>query len=167
MKQSSTQVHQYPGFLIRRLQQVSNSIFLARLRKAGITPLQYTILRIVQNNPGSDQISVAKTSVLDASTTTDVIRRLEVKRLIRRQAGKTDRRTKTVYLTSAGNRTLALAAVNVHAAQTELLAPLSQGQRKTLLQMIGLLLDKHEVSRNGGSASGPWRRSDSRPATSS
>ena len=39
-------IAQNPGFLFRRMQQVSVSLFLDRLREFDITPLQYTILRI-------------------------------------------------------------------------------------------------------------------------
>ncbi len=145
-----------PGFLFRRLQQVSVSLFLERLRQFGITPLQYTILRIIEAQPGIDQISVASQAVLDTSTVKDIVARLEAKKLIERRIGKHDRRSRAVSLTHAGCQLLVTIEPYVRRTQKELLAPLSERQQSMLLRTIRTLLVAHEDAV--AQTTKPWRR---------
>lgn len=148
----------YPGFLIRRLQQVSVSLFLNRLRAFGITPLQYTILQIVKGQPGIDQISVASQAVLDASTVKDIVARLESKGLVVRSTGQRDRRTRAVSLTRAGADLLAACEPEVRATRKALLAPLNAEERETLLQLLNRVLSAHEGDEESPQLAAPWRR---------
>lgn len=146
-----------PGFLIRRLQQISASIFLSRLRQFRLTPIQYTILRVVESRSGIDQRSVATLAALDASTTTDVLARLAARKLVKRSPGKIDRRTRVVELTAAGRQLLQTVRPFVRAAQGDLLQPLSAARRKTLLAAIIEVLEAHQATETAG-GKGPWRR---------
>lgn len=148
-----------PGFLFRRMQQVSVSLFLNRLREFGITPLQYTILRIIRAQPGIDQISVASRAILDASTVKDIVARLEARGLVERRTGKLDRRTRSVSLTRAGDRLLAAVEPEVRRARRELLAPLSRQEQATLLRLLRSLLAAHEQLPPDPDTAIPWRRS--------
>jgi DNA-binding MarR family transcriptional regulator len=148
-----------PGFLFRRMQQVSVSLFLDRLREFDITPLQYTILRIIREQPGIDQISVASRAVLDASTVKDIVARLESKGLLKRKTGEQDRRTRSMSLTRAGDKLLAAVEQEVRQAQKELLAPLSRRDQSTLMRLLRTLLAAHEEPPAKPDAVTPWRRS--------
>lgn len=148
-----------PGFLFRRMQQVSVSLFLDRLRRFGITPLQYTVLRIIRAQPGIEQIAVASRAILDASTVKDIVARLEIRGLVERRTGKRDRRTRSVLLTRTGDRLLAAVEPEVHRAQKELLAPLSRQEQATLLRLLRTLLAAHEGPPADADAATPWRRS--------
>lgn len=148
----------YPGFLFRRMQQVSVSLFLNRLRAHGITPLQYTILRIVEGQPGIDQISVAAQAVLDASTVKDIVARLESKGLVVRSTGARDRRTRSVTLTPIGADILTRCESEVRRARKDLLAPLDPKEREDLLRLLNALLTAHEGDAAEDDSSTPWRR---------
>ena len=148
-----------PGFLFRRMQQISVSLFLNRLREFGITPLQYTILRIIRAQPGIEQISVASRAILDASTVKDIVARLEAKGLVERRTGEQDRRTRSVSLTRAGDKLLAAVEPEVRRAQKELLAALSRREQATLLRLLRTLLAANEEPPSKPDASTPWRRS--------
>ena len=147
-----------PGFLIRRLQQLSASIFMSRLRAFRLTPLQYTILRVVEEHAGVDQRTVATLAALDTSTTTDVLRRLAGRRLLSRIPGRTDRRTRIVRLTRTGQRLLDTVRPIVSEARHELLAPLSPARQKALIAALLDLLDAHERDTGQGASGGPWKR---------
>ena len=95
-----------PGFMIRRLQQVAISLFHETLETAEITPVQYTILQILAQNRQLDQTAIAALAYLDASTTGDVLRRLEKRGLVCRTVKETDRRSKAVDITEDGNSLL-------------------------------------------------------------
>ena len=96
------ELHQRPGFLIRRAQQIAVALFLEETGPLGITNTQYGILLVLKNRPGIDQISVAKLLGLDRSTTGMVLGKLETAGLIGRQVEKDDRRRRTLALTPAG-----------------------------------------------------------------
>jgi DNA-binding MarR family transcriptional regulator len=147
-----------PGFLIRRLQQVAVSIFIESLREFGVTPLQYTMLRVVRQNPGIDQARLASRAVLDTSTVMDVLRRLEARNLLCRKVGKEDRRTRTIKLTKRGVDLLDKAEPHVSSSRANLLAPLSKEERGQLLTIIGKLLKAHETNSHRVGAGKPWRR---------
>ena len=63
------ELHERPGFLIRRAQQIAVALFLEETGALGITNTQYGILLVLKNRPGIDQISVARLLGLDRSTT--------------------------------------------------------------------------------------------------
>lgn len=149
------------GFLVRRLQQISVSIFIDSLRAFGITPMQYTVLRIVQANPGIDQISVAKLAVLDTSTATDVIIRLTQKGLLTRSPSETDRRIRELRMTEAGDQLLADSKASVSRARQLLLAPIPPADRKQFLHHLQKLVDGHNAVAGGDEK--PWKRGK-RPA---
>jgi len=151
-----------PGFLIRRLQQVSVSIFLEHLRPLDITPLQNTILMVLEHEDGLDQITIATRAVIDPSTVKDVLTRLEGKGLLTREYGAIDRRTRLIVLTDAGREILARASVEARRASELLLAPLAPAERKSLLQMVDRIVTAHEEPVTPG-ASTPWRRSRATP----
>lgn len=163
----TTPNRRYPGFLIRRLQQVSVSLFLHHLRPVALTPLQFTLLRLAADHAGTDQISLAVQAMLDPSTVKDVVNRLEARGLLTRQTGARDRRTRSVTLTAQGAQLLAAAKPQVSRAQKELLAPLGRADQARLLDLMARLLAAHEGPADGATAKTPWRRAAaSRPPSS-
>lgn len=148
----------YPGFLFRRMQQVSVSLFLDCLREYGITPLQYTILRNIHADPGIDQNTVAARARLDASTVKDIIARLEQRGLAERQTDPSDRRKRALRLTREGVRTLAEVEPAVRRSQRALLAPLSQRDQDTILNLLTCLLQAHETGSAESVVPAPWKR---------
>ena len=147
-----------PGFLVRRLQQVSLAIFHDHLKPLAITPLQNTVLLVLQNEEGIDQVTVAARARTDTSTVKDVVTRLEGKGLLRRELGVEDRRTRQIFLTEEGREVLAQAAQEARRASQVLLSPLCAAERALFLDLIDRVVTAHE-DKNLTSADGPWKRS--------
>ena len=147
-----------PGFLFRRLQQESVSLFLERLRPFDITPLQYTILRVIEAQPGIDQVTIAVQTVLDTSTVKDIVARLEMKKLVERRADQRDRRSRAAFLTPAGAKLLVTVEPYVKRARKELLAPLSLRQQATMLSAVRALLAARQNPASAPKTAKPWRR---------
>lgn len=145
-----------PGFLIRRLQQVATSIFVQTLLDFGLTPLQYTILTIVRTSPGVDQVTIAANSVLDASTVTNVLMRLEERGLVTRETRLDDRRKRVVRMTAAGSRLLNAVQPSIELSRRKLMAPLTPVEAKVLVGLVEKLLEGHEDKHAAGVE--PWRR---------
>jgi DNA-binding MarR family transcriptional regulator len=137
-----------PGHLIRRLQQISFAIFISEARAFGVTPVQYAAIFAISNQPGIDQTALCHAIAFDRSTIGDVVTRLERKKLIRRQNGPLDRRTKSLYVTPLGRRLLRDIAPAVAAAQRLILAPLADKDRDAFMRMLRtLVLGNNERSR--------------------
>lgn len=149
---------QSPGFLIRRLQQVSVALFIRSLKEFDLTPLQYTILSIIKREKNIDQISIARQSILDTSTVRDIVERLEDKGLIQRTVGERDRRTRNASITKAGEQTLEAASPNIRITQSELLSPLTAKEARTFISLLEKMVSTHEASSKFERVKDIWRR---------
>jgi len=129
-------IHEKPGHLIRRLQQIAVALFMSETSDFEITPVQYAALLAVSLHPGIDQTALVNLIAFDRSTIGDVVTRLATKKLIRRMKGEDDGRTKVLHVTNAGEKLLAEIEPAVRAAQRQILAPLSAKERALFMQML-------------------------------
>ena len=74
----SVELHDQPGHLIRRAHQIAVGLFNEAMGRE-VTPVQYAVLRALQDKPGIDQVTLAQEIALDTSSTADVAVRLEAK----------------------------------------------------------------------------------------
>lgn len=145
---SLTSLWERPGYLIRRLHQIHVAIFLDECSDYGITPVQYAVMTALLNSPGADQVTLARDAGIDRTNVADVLARLAQRGLVKREAGKQDRRMRIANLTKEGDR---VARDMEHAslsAQAKLMAPLSAEKREQLMSLMGELVDaNNEFSR--------------------
>jgi DNA-binding MarR family transcriptional regulator len=130
------ELYRRPGFLIRRAHQTAVSIFLEETGALGITNRQYGILLVLKHRPGIDQITVAKLLGLDRSTTGMVLATLEKAGFIGRVVGARDRRTRSLQLTTAGERMLRQLAAPARRAQARVLSAFTSTERETFLDLL-------------------------------
>ena len=134
-------------------------LFLEQLGQHGVTPIQFTVLRLLDAAADIDQVTIAKRAALDPSTVTDVISRMEQKGLVERAPASTDRRKRIVRLTNEGKDVLELARPLAARAREILFSPLDPVQQKTLLDLISIVVDHQSADiLGGGRASKPWSR---------
>lgn len=145
---SLTSLWERPGYLIRRLHQIHVAIFLDECADYGITPVQYAVMTALLNNPGADQVTIARDAGIDRTNVADVLARLAQRGLVKREAGKQDKRMRVATLTTDGDR---IAREMEHAslsAQARLMAPLSPEKRDQLMALMGEMVDaNNEFSR--------------------
>jgi DNA-binding MarR family transcriptional regulator len=146
-----------PGFMIRRLQQVSVSFFHDELRPLSLTPLQTTVLRALGKENGLDQVSLASKAVVDASTIKDVVHRLEQNKAVKRKQSSVDKRMKIVELTETGRKLLRDSVPLANIAADKLLAPLTERERQQLLKIIAKIVTAHDPEAASGGRT-TWRR---------
>lgn len=125
-----------PGHLARRVQQLAVALFVEEVGEIGLTPVQYSALQTVCNQPGIDQKTLAATIAYDTSTIAGVIDRLEARGLLARQVSPTDRRAKLLTPTAEGIQTLAAVVPRMLRAQDRLLEPLAAADRKEFMRMM-------------------------------
>jgi DNA-binding MarR family transcriptional regulator len=124
-------IYTMPGHLIRRLQQISVSIFAEGMKAEGIdlTSPQFAALTILEENPGIDQATLAGMIALDRPTIGGVVERLAGKGLVERRTSETDRRAKQLNLTSAGKDMVKRMRPLVVASQAKILDGLSDDEK--------------------------------------
>ncbi len=139
-----------PGHLVRRLQQVSVSLFAQRMEAAGVdlTSVQYAALKAIQSHPMIDQATLAGAIAYDRTTIGGVIDRLESKGLVRRELSPSDRRVRQLVLEAAGERLIGHLQTYVQDVQVALLAPLSEDERQSFMRLLQKLTrENNEHSR--------------------
>jgi DNA-binding MarR family transcriptional regulator len=140
MTKDDRRIYEKPGHLIRRLQQISLALFMDEAKKFEITPVQYSAILAIDNHPGVDQTALCNIIAFDRSTIGDVVTRLERKKLIRRTPGANDRRTKLLYITSAGRKLIDDIEPAVQSTQRRILEPLTTNERAVLMRMLKKLV---------------------------
>lgn len=130
------ELYRRPGFMIRRMQQISVSVFIEETGKLKVTNRQWGILFLLSHRPGIDQTSVANLLGLDRSTTAMVVKKLEDDRLVVRSMDARDRRRHSLELTGSGKRLLAQLAKPARRAQKRLLSVFTPRERTLFLQLL-------------------------------
>jgi len=122
-----------PGHLIRRAQQISVSMFFDAVGR-DVTPVQYALLRMLQERPGIDQVTLAREVALDTSTTADIAARLEAKGWIVRRL--LARRQRSLELTDEGRAVLARLVPGIHALNQAMLGALAPAERQQFMRLL-------------------------------
>ena len=123
-----------PGHLIRRAHQIAVSVFYETLGRE-VTPVQYAVLRTLQDKPGIDQVTLAQQVALDTSSTADIAVRLEGKGWITRKM--LARGQRELRLTPEGEELLARMVPGMQEMQNALLGMLTEQERHDFLQLLG------------------------------
>ncbi|MCK8784505.1 MarR family winged helix-turn-helix transcriptional regulator [Roseomonas sp. NAR14] len=130
-----------PGYLVRRLHQLSVSVFLEEMADLALTPVQFGALSVIANRPGVDQAAIAAELGIDRANAGDVLARLEANGLAERRVSRQDRRYREVFLTEAGQDLARRGAARLARIQDRFLRPLDAAQRATFLHLVQLLID--------------------------
>lgn len=145
-----------PGHLIRRAHQVAVASFHDHLGRQ-VTPVQYAMMRVLQDKPGIDQATLAQEVALDTSTTADIAVRLETKGWISRAV--LSRGQRSLALTEEGERLLGTLVHGMHAMHTTLLNGLDEAERAELMRLLRKFVqpDSQQRSAQGRRQTGPGR----------
>lgn len=133
-----SEFHEMPGHLIRRLHQISTSLFSEEMERCGydLTPIQFAALASIEEKPGLDQASLAGSIACDRVTTGGVVDRLEHKKLINRKVSEQDRRARNLYITEDGTRFLKKVRPVVRDLQNNILVGLDASEKEQLLKLL-------------------------------
>lgn len=129
----SIDLYDQPGHLIRRAHQISVSMFHDLLGRE-VTPVQYSVLRMLHELPGLDQVTLAQRVGLDTSTTADIAVRLEAKGWIVREV--LPRRQRRLLLTPEGEKLLVELIPAVNALSHGLLDGMGEEDAQQLLRLL-------------------------------
>jgi MarR family transcriptional regulator, temperature-dependent positive regulator of motility len=132
---SRSEVYDEPGHLIRRAQQIAVSMFHSAMGH-GVTPIQYCVLRVLQNHPGIDQVTLARFCALDTSTAADLAVRLEERGLVRRMMPMKSKRFRLLHLTSEGDALVKKLVPSSRILARRLLRGLDKDEQQVFMQLL-------------------------------
>jgi DNA-binding MarR family transcriptional regulator len=126
----------FPGYLLARLGEATSRQFRERLEPEGLHPRQFGVMTLVAAHPGLSQQQLHALTAIDTSSMVALIDDLEARGLAERRLLPDDRRVRSIFLTSEGERTLErlrkLAAVQV----SSFFAPLDADERRELYRLL-------------------------------
>lgn len=129
-----------PGYLIRRLQQISVAIFLEATAGSNVTPVQYATLIVVHEYPDSDIKRLTNLIAIDRSVLGMVIDRFDKAGLVARRVDPNDRRSRTVRISSAGERKLDELAPKVQKADARIIHDLAPDEWEQFVKYLTQLV---------------------------
>jgi len=151
------EVYDEPGHLIRRAQQIAVSMFHSTMG-SGVTPIQYCVLRVLQEHPGIDQVTLAKFCALDTSTAADLAVRLEERGLVRRMMPMRSKRFRLLHLTAEGTELLQKLVPRSTVLASRVLRELNREEQKVFMHLL-----KKFVHLNNDESRAPLDRGFARP----
>jgi DNA-binding MarR family transcriptional regulator len=137
-KLSLGQLDHHLGYVLRRLQIWVFQDFIQTLRTMKVRPAQYSVLLIIEANPGRSQAAIGHTLGIERARLARLLHELERRKWISRRASGSDARSHCLHLTAEGE--MALAKIKSLAEQHEArLADLVGPKRH--MQLMDLLRD--------------------------
>jgi DNA-binding MarR family transcriptional regulator len=94
------------GYFVRRFQLWIFQDFIRTLASVDIRPAQFSILALVEANPGRSQAEIGETLGIERARVVRLIDELQRRDLVQRVASTRDRRSHTLFLTPAGAKAL-------------------------------------------------------------
>lgn len=124
------------GHLLRRAHQRNTQIFLEVFEEAGLTPTQWAALAMLAEEGAASQNALGRMTAMDPATIQGVIRRLEERGLISREADPDDKRRTVLRLSDAGDMVVREQLAAATAVSEKHLAPLSAEERARFLDLL-------------------------------
>jgi DNA-binding MarR family transcriptional regulator len=139
---------QYAGFLVRRMWQIHVAMFLQETSGSGMTPLQFSILLVLEESPDLEQFALAFRVGLDRSNLSEIVSRMTRAGLLTCGPSERDRRSKVARLTKRGLQVLHRFRKKVDRSHARLLEDLSPTERDEFLRMMTNVVEKkNELGR--------------------
>ena len=128
-----------PGYLGYQIRQAQAAVFrnlMASIADLEVTPGEYSLLTMLDENPGISQVDLVAVYHLDKSTLSLAVGRLVKRGLVRRTRSRDDERYYALWLEQPGRALLQRVRARVEAQERTMDAELRRGERKLLLDML-------------------------------
>jgi DNA-binding MarR family transcriptional regulator len=137
--------------LVRRLQQICQSMIAEAVADAGLVQLEYALLVFVDDIPGISQQTLSEALGIDRNNVSLIVDKLEARGLLKRSVNGADRRAREVYITPQGKKLWQRCRLKVLAANNGIVACLKAGEQKLFLDMLVRVVNANKVhARPGG-----------------
>ncbi len=127
------------GYGLRRAYLPIAKDFAETLADLDLGPVQFTILALIEANPGSSQNAIAQAIAVKRPNFVALIDGLEARGLAERRPSPVDRRTHALHLTDAGVQLMAEARPRILAHEAKFRAVMRLDELALLLDLLGRL----------------------------
>ncbi len=124
------------GFHLRRAQSVVFDKFMQSVKPEKVSPVQFGVLILIEENPGLNQSGLAGALGIERSTMVAVINVLEDRGLVRRKESTADRRSYVLSLSKRGKDLLGAVKTKVRRHERQITAALGDGEKQLLLDLL-------------------------------
>lgn len=130
-----------PIWLLKRAWMRAHEEIRRQLAGAGLAHQHYAVLATLAEFGPCAQAEIARRIGVDRSDMVELLNRLQAEGWVHREPDPADRRRNSVSLTAPGRAALRRFDKLAEAAGDELLAPLSEADRETLLDLLTRMMD--------------------------
>jgi DNA-binding MarR family transcriptional regulator len=138
------QLSQHLGYFVRRLQITIFKDFIRELAAMRLRPAQYSVLLLIEANPGSSQAAIGRALGIERARLARLLHDLEERRWIERRSASSDGRSHALFLSRDGVNAVARSkklAARHEANMTELLGAKRKDALLQLLSSAGTRLN--------------------------
>jgi DNA-binding MarR family transcriptional regulator len=101
------QLERHLGYFLRRLQVWAFQDFIATLKQMDVRPAQYSVLLLIESNPGRSQSAIGRALNVERARLARLLHDLEDRNWIVRRTSGRDARSHALVLTADGEKALA------------------------------------------------------------
>lgn len=123
----------------------SNRELTKKLPQAGLLPGQPKILEFLLTHDGCSQKDISEGCILDKSTVTSLLKRMEAAALISKKPDASDQRSSLIYLTDLGKQKALWVQQTLYSIDEAELSELSQEERQQLMQILAKIIQKQKM----------------------
>jgi MarR family transcriptional regulator, lower aerobic nicotinate degradation pathway regulator len=143
-------IRRVPVALARRFAQICTAVVAETLDGEELTPLEYAVLAILNDDPDIDQSSLAARIGVDRNTSSVLVAQLEKRALIERRVNGADRRAWLLRLAKRGEEVHERIRPAMRADQRRLLDALAPAERERFLdQLVRIIKANESYARPG------------------
>ena len=124
------------GYNARRAALIIIEVFLERMAKFGLRPVDFSVMSVIQRNPGVTSRQLCAALNLLPPNLVGLIQSLEARGLISRRPHPTDGRAMGLHPTPEGSALIQQAEQTAIDLEIESSSRLTTAQRKTLLELL-------------------------------
>ena len=135
---------QHLGYFVRRLQITIFKDFIRELAPMRLRPAQYSVLLLIEANPGSSQAAIGRALGIERARLARLLHDLEERLWVERRSDSSDGRSHALFLSREGVKALARSkklAARHEAYTTQLLGAECRGALMQLLRTAGTRLN--------------------------
>ncbi len=134
------------GYQLAQAALSANAVFLRQVGEVlDLRPVEYTILALVDENPGLSSARLAQLLSVSPPNITVWIDRLVGRGWVRREPSPTDRRERLLHTTADGAQLAAQATERLVAGERDAFAHLTPGERAILAELLRKLARRPEA----------------------
>jgi DNA-binding MarR family transcriptional regulator len=130
------------GYALRRAQLFAYADFIAALAELELSPGEFGVLAVIDDNPGLRQNEVCRALGIQKTNFSAVVSAFERRGIAVRRDVNHDKRSYALHLTPAGEALLRLARGKQAEHESRLVSRLGEQGRDQLLELLGRLTER-------------------------